>query len=200
MTGSLWDEYNRIWSLAQETCPVVYAKDIGNGIAGAYYPRERVIILKRNDATTGEHEPRITDDHTMTYESCILLHEMAHAQSHISGGDRYLAYRSANMLWNLVNMDGTLLNEEERALIFREETKVDMDAMRMSRQFSKGIQEEYGRAMIDNLSAYSSLLWTGTWPDGKRQKWEGSASHARALDLLRNSEEVQVAAIKGVTV
>lgn len=186
-TESLWEEYKEVWRMAERVVPVAYTDSLesytGGSIAGAYYAREGIIYVQ-NKEFSGRLAPEPMTDARMARHACIILHELNHAISHSQGGQRYDDYMRALRLWNIVNMDGTLLTDRERILIYDEETRVDLGGFKMSGQFSKAIRDEYVREMVTNLANYHSLLWTGYWTNGIRQRWEGSEMFNKMMDFL----------------
>lgn len=181
----VWESYKRAWKLAEGMCTVFYTDKLPSNTFAAFAPSLNMIMLNRPDLS-GRFAP-VADSDTwrMANEASALLHEFSHAESNRAGGQKYDEYIKALLFWNFVNMDGTMLDEKERLAIFTEEMKVDTRGMTLANDHFPALKQYYSEAMVLNLGNYSSILWTGKWPDGTPQRWQDSQSLSQAMNSLK---------------
>lgn len=163
-----WAQLCEIWRLAERVCRVQYSADLPRGIAGGYDMSGNRILIRSGTVPSGQDFPTRDDRDKMTYQACVVAHELSHAHSLLEGGKEFERYRRSLIRWNLAGMDGTVLSEADRGRIFDEEVRVELRGIKMVRSVAPTLEEAYLGTMASNLSAYSSLLWTGRWPERPR--------------------------------
>lgn len=163
--------YYSVWRLAEKTCKISYSGSLGEGCRGAYWAaddqaRRQIYIV--NEGLAGRRDPHIQDADRMKKDILTIAHELGHATNHQASvgtaGDRL--FKRSLSLWLSAKMDGTILRDEERSAIYMEEVRAETFGKALIEQIHPSLSFEYDCAVVDNLSAYSSLLWTGKWPDG----------------------------------
>jgi hypothetical protein len=172
-TDEIWDQFKAVWRFAEKVCPVQYSPDLPPGVGAGYIMRDNKILIGNKLIRPGQDVPKWGDKYTMMIDACMVMHELSHAYSFIEGGREFEKYRRSLALWNYVNMDGSIILDDDRKRILNEEVRVELRGIKMIRSVAPDFEEAYSVMMMSNLTSYTSLLWTGQWPNGTPQRWEG---------------------------
>jgi hypothetical protein len=196
----VWQAYRQLWALCEELCPVQYTDLINDttNYTGAYFgeidPRKRRILIRRS-GSTGASWPVRNDLHVLVTEMTVLAHEWAHARHHVDEPGRFLDYLVSLDRWVRRDNEGGPFEDYDRGMIYEEESLAESDGRVIIKRILPEIIPLYDSRVVNSLTAYEAILWTGKYPDGQEHRWRNTkprleASQTKQMETMAAAEKI----------